>query len=33
LLLPQLVAHLRDDRSALRLQWADRIADAHLLLR
>ncbi len=30
-LLPQLVAHLREHRSRLREQWADRIHGAHLL--
>jgi rsbT co-antagonist protein RsbR len=30
-LLPQLVAHLREHRTKLREQWADRILDAHLL--
>jgi rsbT co-antagonist protein RsbR len=30
-LLPQLVAHLRDNRTRLREQWADRITGAHLL--
>jgi rsbT co-antagonist protein RsbR len=30
-LLPELVAHLRDNRTRLRGQWADRITDAHLL--
>jgi rsbT co-antagonist protein RsbR len=30
-LLPELVAHLRDNRSRLREQWADRITGAHLL--
>ena len=30
-LLPELVAHLRDHRTALRQQWAERITDAHLL--
>ncbi|HKX67905.1 MAG TPA: STAS domain-containing protein [Intrasporangium sp.] len=30
-LLPQLVAHLREHRSTLRAQWADRIHGAHLL--
>lgn len=31
LLLPELVAHLRDNRTQLRQQWAARITDAHLL--
>ena len=31
LLLPELVAHLRENRSLLRQEWAARIADAHLL--
>lgn len=31
LLLPELVAHLRDNRTQLRQQWATRITDAHLL--
>src|SRR5690242_15758127 len=31
LLLPELVAHLRDHRTQLRQQWAERITDAHLL--
>jgi rsbT co-antagonist protein RsbR len=30
-LLPELVAHLRDTRSRLREEWARRITDAHLL--
>ena len=30
-LLPELVAHLREHRSELREEWADRINDAHLL--
>jgi rsbT co-antagonist protein RsbR len=30
-LLPQLVAHLREHRSKLRQEWANRITDAHLL--
>jgi rsbT co-antagonist protein RsbR len=30
-LLPELVSHLRDNRTRLREQWASRIADAHLL--
>jgi rsbT co-antagonist protein RsbR len=30
-LLPELVAHLRDNRTQLRQQWASRITDAHLL--
>jgi rsbT co-antagonist protein RsbR len=30
-LLPELVAHLRDNRTELRRQWASRITDAHLL--
>lgn len=30
-LLPQLVAHLREHRSRLREDWAERIHDAHLL--
>lgn len=30
-LLPQLVAHLRENRSVLREEWARRINDAHLL--
>ena len=30
-LLPELVAHLRDNRTELRQQWAERITDAHLL--
>src|SRR3712207_681027 len=30
-LLPELVAHLRDSRSRLREEWARRITDAHLL--
>ena len=31
LLLPELVAHLRDHRTQLRQQWAERITQAHLL--
>ena len=31
LLLPELVAHLRENRSLLRQTWAARITDAHLL--
>jgi rsbT co-antagonist protein RsbR len=31
MLLPELVAHLREHRTALRQQWATRITDAHLL--
>jgi rsbT co-antagonist protein RsbR len=31
LLLPELVAHLRESRSQLRREWATRITDAHLL--
>jgi rsbT co-antagonist protein RsbR len=31
LLLPELVAHLRDNRSSLRQEWAAKITDAHLL--
>lgn len=31
MLLPQLVAHLRENRSVLREEWARRINDAHLL--
>src|SRR5215207_5408400 len=31
LLLPELVAHLRESRSELRREWATRITDAHLL--
>jgi rsbT co-antagonist protein RsbR len=31
LLLPELVAHLRESRTQLRREWADRITDAHLL--
>ncbi|CAA9411803.1 MAG: RsbT co-antagonist protein RsbRA, partial [uncultured Pseudonocardia sp.] len=31
LLLPELVAHLREHRSLLRQKWAARITDAHLL--
>lgn len=31
LLLPQLVAHLREHRARLRDEWASRIRDAHLL--
>ena len=30
-LLPELVAHLRENRTALRQQWAERITEAHLL--
>ena len=30
-LLPELVAHLREHRTALRQEWATRITDAHLL--
>src|SRR3712207_1924384 len=30
-LLPQLVAHLREHRSRLREEWANRIQGAHLL--
>jgi rsbT co-antagonist protein RsbR len=30
-LLPELVAHLRDNRTRLRQEWASRITDAHLL--
>jgi rsbT co-antagonist protein RsbR len=30
-LLPELVSHLRNNRTQLREQWASRIADAHLL--
>src|SRR5687768_16217137 len=30
-LLPELVAHLRDNRTRLRQQWAERINEAHLL--
>jgi hypothetical protein len=30
-LLSELVSHLRDNRSRLREQWANRITDAHLL--
>jgi len=30
-LLPELVAHLRDNRTRLREEWASRITDAHLL--
>ena len=30
-LLPELVAHLRDHRTQLRQEWAERITDAHLL--
>jgi rsbT co-antagonist protein RsbR len=30
-LLPELVSHLRNNRTRLREQWAGRIADAHLL--
>jgi rsbT co-antagonist protein RsbR len=31
LLLPELVAHLRENRTQLRQEWAGRISDAHLL--
>ena len=31
LLLPELVAHLREHRTELRREWANRITDAHLL--
>jgi rsbT co-antagonist protein RsbR len=31
LLLPELVAHLRERRTPLRQEWATRITDAHLL--
>jgi rsbT co-antagonist protein RsbR len=31
LLLPELVAHLRQNRTQLRQEWAGRISDAHLL--
>jgi rsbT co-antagonist protein RsbR len=31
LLLPELVAHLRESRTRLRQEWATRITDAHLL--
>jgi rsbT co-antagonist protein RsbR len=31
LLLPELVAHLREHRTQLRREWANRITDAHLL--
>jgi rsbT co-antagonist protein RsbR len=31
LLLPELVAHLREHRTELRREWASRITDAHLL--
>ncbi len=31
LLLPELVAHLREHRTHLRREWANRITDAHLL--
>jgi rsbT co-antagonist protein RsbR len=31
LLLPELVAHLRENRTRLRQEWATRITDAHLL--
>jgi rsbT co-antagonist protein RsbR len=31
LLLPELVAHLRDNRTQLRREWANRITDANLL--
>ena len=30
-LLPELVAHLRENRTSLRQGWAERITDAHLL--
>jgi rsbT co-antagonist protein RsbR len=30
-LLPELVAHLRENRTSLRQEWATRITDAHLL--
>ena len=30
-MLPELVAHLREGRTALRQEWATRITDAHLL--
>jgi rsbT co-antagonist protein RsbR len=30
-LLPELVAHLRENRTELRQQWAERITEAHLL--
>jgi len=30
-LLPELVAHLREHRSKLREQWADRVHESHLL--
>ena len=32
-LLPELVAHLREHRTQLREEWANRITDAHLLRR
>jgi len=31
MLLPELVAHLRENRTGLRQEWATRITDAHLL--
>src|SRR6478752_2368046 len=31
MLLPELVAHLRESRTQLRQEWASRITDAHLL--
>ena len=31
MLLPELVAHLRENRTNLRQEWASRITDAHLL--
>ena len=31
MLLPELVAHLRENRTDLRQEWATRITDAHLL--
>ena len=31
MLLPELVAHLREHRTDLRQEWASRITDAHLL--
>ena len=31
MLLPELVAHLRENRTQLRQEWASRITDAHLL--
>ncbi|HEY7816179.1 MAG TPA: hypothetical protein VIC62_23235, partial [Nakamurella sp.] len=31
MLLPELVAHLREHRTGLRQEWASRITDAHLL--